>query len=84
MGVIESLKEQYKNREISKEDFYSDVSSYLAKQTGSDHEKAVKEVVEMIGDLGLTRIQSNKIWTRAKVKHKMITNRGGDRYHTQR
>lgn len=75
MGVIESLKQQYMSKTISKEDFYSNVSSYLAKKTGKEYETAVAEVVLMSYELQLTKIQANKIWSRAKRKHKMINNR---------
>ncbi|MGC6586624.1 hypothetical protein ACPV3A_16855 [Paenibacillus sp. Dod16] len=75
MSILESLKQQFINKEIDKDTFYSDVSSYLANRTRQEYETAVNEVVTLINELQLTKIQANKIWSRAKIKYKMINNR---------
>jgi hypothetical protein len=69
MNTIIELKNVWINKSSTKEDFYFWSARYLSGKYGEDYQKAAREIGEMIVELQLTRIQSNKIWAKAKAMH---------------
>jgi len=69
MYDIEALKKQWNDKSGNKEDFYFWSARYISGKYGDEYEKANREIAEMITELKLTPIQSNKIWRKAKAMH---------------
>lgn len=72
MKNIHDIKDKFLNKEISRTEFYSDIASVLANAENSEYDHQVSEFVKICYELQLTPIQSNKVWSRAKLLRKML------------
>ncbi len=74
MKNIHDIKDKFLNKEISRNEFYSDIASVLANAENEEYDYQINQFVKICYEMKLTSIQMNKVYSRAKILRKMITN----------